>query len=543
LARTRIYVRPLDSVEARELQGTEGAYRLTYSPDGKWIAFTTHATEGSVRTALMKVQVSGGPPVMLYEQAEGQLSLPTWAWPDSIVVQTGKMSTQVSLVSADGGQPRVIWDTVKAGLAELPQSLAGVPGGKFVLMTVAVADEKGWRQRSMILSVASGEAAVLQDEGSFPLYAEPGCVLYTIGASLMARPFDAQTGKFTGPATPLLSGLRTSQSYNSALWDHSAGGTLAYMAGGNFAGQRRLATVDATGKVEPLSKATGDFESSAAMSPDGKLVCGSIVSEAGTYEVFVCDLATDSVRRLPVLGDAIDPMWMPDGRSVVYSTVNTASKDRIVLRRIDGSDAGTTLYETKEKGEYLSPCCVSGDGAWVLCRHVGKDRVHARLVAVSTGSPPQSKELFEGEDLGQGYLSPDGKWIAVAVLEGGRSRLLIRPNPLSAEAAERAGMSAALPSQNGSGVIWSPDGGSIWFVEGRGRVRAVDVKTEPTLSVSPARDLFDWDMIDSASSHQVFTPDGKKMAFVLASENEVRFMRVNIVLHWGQELRAKVGVK
>jgi Tol biopolymer transport system component len=41
-ARPRIWLRRLDSPEFRELQGTDGAADLTWSPDGRSIAFGSH---------------------------------------------------------------------------------------------------------------------------------------------------------------------------------------------------------------------------------------------------------------------------------------------------------------------------------------------------------------------------------------------------------------------------------------------------------------------------------------------------------------------
>ena len=271
-------------------------------------------------------------------------------------------------------------------------------------------------------------------------------------------------------------------------------------------------------------------------------VCGSIISEAGTYELFVYDIDADAIRRLPVQGDAVNPIWMPDGRAVVYGNINSVAAERLVLRRVDGGDAGATLFQAKERGEYVCPCSVGPDGKWVLGREVARDRQHPRLIAVSTGEPPEVRPLFDGEgDIGEASLSPDGRWIAAVMLDGGRTRIVVRANPVAADAPARAGVSATVTAQNGHGPIWSPDGTTLCFAEGRARIRAVDIRTEPALSISQPRDLFDWDTIGSASDYPGFTPDGKHMVFVLASEEEARTTRINFVLNWGQELRAKLG--
>ena len=54
----RIWVRPLDSVSAAPLPGTEGASRVFWSPDSQYIGF-------SARGTLMKVDRAGGPPAVI----------------------------------------------------------------------------------------------------------------------------------------------------------------------------------------------------------------------------------------------------------------------------------------------------------------------------------------------------------------------------------------------------------------------------------------------------------------------------------------------
>ena len=59
--RGMVWVRPLDSLAAQALPGTEGATFVPFwSPDSRFIGFT-------VRAKLNKIEASGGPPQMLCE--------------------------------------------------------------------------------------------------------------------------------------------------------------------------------------------------------------------------------------------------------------------------------------------------------------------------------------------------------------------------------------------------------------------------------------------------------------------------------------------
>src|SRR5262249_35010902 len=57
----RLWIRPLDTVDARPLSGTEGGGYPFWSPDSRFLAFFTGAGAGKLK----KVDVSGGPPQTL----------------------------------------------------------------------------------------------------------------------------------------------------------------------------------------------------------------------------------------------------------------------------------------------------------------------------------------------------------------------------------------------------------------------------------------------------------------------------------------------
>jgi predicted Ser/Thr protein kinase len=96
---SRLLTRPLESEQAGELSGTEGAFSPFFSPDGKWLAFF-------VRGALKKTRVEGGQPVSLCEAPWGRGG----SWGDDgttegIIVAALDSNVGLVRVPTEGGIP------------------------------------------------------------------------------------------------------------------------------------------------------------------------------------------------------------------------------------------------------------------------------------------------------------------------------------------------------------------------------------------------------------------------------------------------------
>jgi len=91
----RLFVRPVEAVEARPLAGTEGAgYTPFWSPDSQHIGFRVGGT-------LKRIALAGGPPQDIAE-IRAQLVGGTWNAEGDIVFSSG---TALSRVPASGGEP------------------------------------------------------------------------------------------------------------------------------------------------------------------------------------------------------------------------------------------------------------------------------------------------------------------------------------------------------------------------------------------------------------------------------------------------------
>jgi eukaryotic-like serine/threonine-protein kinase len=102
--RRTLWVRSLDTLEARELPGTDEAAYPFWSPDSQQIAFFTGSH-------LKKIALAGGPAVSLARASNGKGG----AWsPRGVIVFTPEPAAPLSVVAAAGGEARPLTSFVEA---------------------------------------------------------------------------------------------------------------------------------------------------------------------------------------------------------------------------------------------------------------------------------------------------------------------------------------------------------------------------------------------------------------------------------------------
>ena len=157
VANQQLYLRLMDSLEARPIPGTEGAAAPFFSPDGQWVGFFADGK-------LKKVSISGGAALTLCDAPNSRGA--SWG-PDDTIVFAPTPNSGLFQVSAAGGTPQVL-TTLKAGdvAHDYPHSL---PGGKAVLFRV-------WGSTSLATSrievhvLGTGERRVLVQGGTHVRY-------------------------------------------------------------------------------------------------------------------------------------------------------------------------------------------------------------------------------------------------------------------------------------------------------------------------------------------------------------------------------------
>jgi eukaryotic-like serine/threonine-protein kinase len=508
--RRQLWLRPLDQLEARPLAGTEGALRPIWSPDSRFIAFMAGGK-------LRKVDVAGGPPQTVCDAPTGADG--SWS-PEGVILFDGRGNDPLWQVPAQGGVAKV------AVAVDAAKGITGagwpefLPDGRHFLY---VLDGQSAENRTlMVKTLGADDGRELLKTNSRVLYAEPGYLIYVREQTLVAQPFDPRALKLSGEPIPLGEGLGVNN-LGLASFSISRTGVLAFRAGRSEA--RQLVWLDRSGKETPALEEAGSYRD-AWLSPDGKRLAFDFSKDGESADIWIRDIARGVTSRFTFdAANEIDPVWSPDGRSIVYA----AQRKNVDLMLKDA--AGTREAEVLlESDEDKYPGDWSRDGKYLLYVSQGQETRFDLYALPMTGerkpipvAQTRFQELF-------GTFSPDARYVTYFSNASGRMEVYVQEFP---EARNRWQLS----TNGGSEPFWSGSGKEIFYRAPDGSVMTVPVKTAPGFEAGVPQPLFKARFANAtARAHYRPTPDGQRF-LVLAPLREETLPPTTVVLNWTAGLR------
>jgi len=310
----QLATRLLDQGRITLLPGTEAGVDPFFSPDSRWIGFFADKK-------LQKTSVEGGTPVTLCAAS----ALPrgaSWGPDGDIVAALGQLTFLVRIPSSGGSPQRVSKLTGDELTHRWPQVL---PRGSAILFTAATTNVGMENATVQVLSLKTGDVKILQRGAYYGRYLPSGHLVFVHQGVLYGVRFDADRLEAHGTPVPLIEDLGADPNLGGGQFSFSTAsgtGTLLYVAGKSFVQHWQVAWLDSSGNTQPLVSTPGLY-ATLRLSPDGRKL-----AYYDGADIFIRDLERDIVTPLTFNGNGRTPIWTPDGKHVVFSTV---SGIRVVL--------------------------------------------------------------------------------------------------------------------------------------------------------------------------------------------------------------------
>ncbi|MGH9763737.1 MAG: translocation protein TolB [Blastocatellia bacterium] len=120
----------------------------------------------------------------------------------------------------------------------------------------------------------------------------------------------------------------------SPRWNPANGREIAFIS--DRAGSPQLYIMDASGANQRVLIARGGHADSPAWSPTGQYLAFTW-GGAGSYQIFVADVASGQLIQLTSRGTNESPSWSPDGRHIVFQS-NRGGRLEIWQMHLDGTE-------------------------------------------------------------------------------------------------------------------------------------------------------------------------------------------------------------
>ena len=447
----QIYLRNLNELQGRPLQGTEGtgASLPTFSPEGDWLAYFS---EGEVK----RIPVTGGASITVFDTPFGDPPRDLqWTADDTLVFAR---NAGVYRVPATGGTPELIVPAEGEQIA----SARILPDGNSILFasTVGFAPNR-WDEADIVLqSLDTGDRIVLWEGGSDPQYLPTGHLTFAQGDDVFAMPFDVAARETTGAPVPVIEGVSRgtfgSLYGDPANYSFSVGGDLLYMPNSGQAGGRFLTWVDRDGQEEPLDAPVRQYFD-ARISPDGTRAALAI-NDGGNFDVWVWNFERSTPTRL-TFHDAADryPLWSPDGEEILFYSTRDGS---FGVHRKAADGTGEVELLGSEPDRMIFPWSWSPDGNTLILTELALtgDTNYDIGVLSMEGDRVWTSLIAEDYLEGLAVVSQDG-WMAYYSLESGSPQVYVQPFP------DIDSGRWQVSTSSGWQPAWSSDGRELYYLD------------------------------------------------------------------------------
>jgi serine/threonine protein kinase len=501
-----IWIRPLGSLTARQLSGTEGATSPFWSPDSRFLAFFA---EGKLK----RIDVSGGLPETLCD-APSNLG---GAWSPAGVIIYGS-NAGLRRVPENGGDVEILTtlDASRNQIAHVwPEFLPD--GQRFIFLAGSSVPENSEIAAG---SLASDEIRGLIPGSSAAAYSS-GSLFYLRDGALVAQGFAPDNMRLFGEPKLVAEEVANNATNGRAAFSVSENGTVAYVSG--VRPEKKLTWFDRAGREIGTIGSPEDY-GQVNLSPDEtKIVTERFDLQTGVPELWILEPERDLAVKFTLGTQDRDPIWSPDGSRIVFSSRRRSAAADIYVKAVGGSREEQVLLDLEQ---LVTVSDWSRDGRFILYKFGTNPGDLFALPLFGEGKPiPVVESPRFNED--EARFSFDGRWVAYNGTDTGRMEVYAVPFP-------DANYRIQISNQGGSQPRWRADGRELFYLSPDGKMMSVDLPGGPSLKPGIPTVLFQTPLLVDASLDQyAVTSDGQR--FLMPVRIDRRPNAITIVLNWRRE--------
>jgi Tol biopolymer transport system component len=516
-----LWVRELDSADAKALPGSDGASYPFWSPDSRRIGFFA---QGNLKT----INAAGGPPQTICAAAQARGG----AWnQNGVIVFSGNIGEQLYRVSADGGAA-VPLPGIDANQEHYWPSF--LPDGRH-LVYFARPEKPGIYLASLdskdTTLLATAYVAVVHVPGYLLLLQSGSAAGASQTGALMAQPFDASRLQLTGDSFPVAGQVAYRTLWARAGFSVSNNGTLiterdtenSEVVWFDRQGQR-LQTVERI--------ATAISHRWPELSPDDTIVAiDKLDPVVQTSDIHLLDLVRGTESSLTT-DPALDAnaRWSPDGMQVVFDSARDELPPNLFRKPTTGGGREERLLKSSLVQHATD---WSRDGRFVVFSMLDR-KTQWDLWMLPMNSPPARGEPAPAPLLQtpfneyNGRLSPDGRWIAYQSDESGVWEIYLREVATATDSARRQ-----VSTDGGVWPVWRRDGNELFYIAADGTLMTIPVKLGRELEASAPRALFKTKVAELWNPIRNYSVARDGQRFLINTRiDEASSPPITVVLNW-----------
>ena len=453
-----LMLRRLDEPEATPIEGTEGAFLGSWSPDSQYLVF-------AVGDEVRRVAAAGGLPETVTESPDGQRITGSIGWgPEGTIAFTAGGTLYTAPAGGGAAEPAGI-GVDGPGYLAFPQFL---PDGRHILLQIRESGPPETERDVFVASLAGGDPVRVTSSRFLVQFVAPDQLLFLRDNTLYTQTLDMKEFRLIGEPIRVSSGVAANTINGNSGFTSSDTGVLVVRPVRD-ASERQLSWFGRSGAPlgsvgEPLP--IRDF----SLAPDERRVAVAGGTDDAP-DILVLDLETGITSLLTgrTMGRAISPVWSPDSRSVAYRAGDS------ILSRTLGSARDAFIGEVEGPLQSYGP---SGDE--LLLADEG-------IVALPTGGEPAVRRMSTTPTRGRvgwgARVSPDGRSIAYTDAGDEEYEVWVASYP-SLENRRQVSADGGLHPR------WRRDGRELFFIDPAGWIVAAAATPGPNPEFSSPSRLF-----------------------------------------------------